>query len=321
MKFSPWTASQLSPFVEFWNRNFAARRNFFPLTERLFRERVTSTVTFDPAQFILAREGKDIAGFAHVGIRPEALCRSLDPEWRSGSQGFVAFLYVDPARRRKGLGTELWHRGLAALKDTRQVVLDGQCVNSWYGNSAGPATPFWGTPEGVCVEWNDSATKKFLARKGFAPRIKGAQMVLDLGTLAGTFEDGERALSRLGVTLQVLQDEYPELGKSPKARRGLPEGLNFEVVAALRRGRVAGLVAYYPMKEVRPGLYGIYEAVVLPALRGKALGRRLIQAALRRLRDRGGATVEVLTLPELSTAAHKLYSNEGFQWVQSWAVY
>jgi ribosomal protein S18 acetylase RimI-like enzyme len=321
MKFTPWTGSQLSPFVEFWNRHFAVRRNFFPLTGDLFRRRVTSSADFDPARLILAREGKDIAGFVHVGIRPESVCRSMDPEWRTGSQGFVAFLFVDPSRRRKGLGTELWHRGLAALKGTRQVVLDGQCLNPWYGNSPGPSTPFWGTPEGVCVEWNDSATKKFLARKGFAPRIKGAQMVLDLGTVAGTFNEGQRALSRLGVTVQVLQDEYPQLGKPPKARRALPEGLTYEVVAALRRGRVAGLVAYYPMKEVRPGLYGIYEAAVLPQLRGKALGKRLMQAALRRLKERGGASVEALTLPELSTAAHKLYSSEGFQWVQSWAVY
>ncbi len=201
------------------------------------------------------------------------------------------------------------------------MVLDGQCQNSWYGNSSGPRTPFWGTPEGVCVDWNDSATKKFLARKGFAPRIKGAQMVLDLGSVPGTWEDAEKALSRLGFTALVLQDEYPELGKPLKARRALPDGLKFGVVAALRRGRVAGLVSYFPLPEVRPGLYGLYDAAVLPPYRGKALGRRLLEAALRRLRDRGGASVEVLTLPELWTSAHKLYQAEGFQWVQSWAVY
>ncbi|HZE96787.1 MAG TPA: GNAT family N-acetyltransferase, partial [Planctomycetota bacterium] len=118
MKFGPWTASMLPSMVRFWNRSFSGKRNFHPMTEALFRERVLGRETafehFDPSCLIVARDGRELAGFIHVGVRPEAQCRSLDPEWRSGSQGYVGFLFVDPARRRRGLGTELWHRGLQA---------------------------------------------------------------------------------------------------------------------------------------------------------------------------------------------------------------
>jgi ribosomal protein S18 acetylase RimI-like enzyme len=324
MKFSPWAPSLLGAMVDFWNRSFASRRNFFPLTPQVFRDRVTrgeGAERFDRTRLIVAREGREIVGFVHVGERPESLCRTLDPQWRGGTQGYVAFLFVDPARRRRGLGTELWHRGLERLKSSRQVILDGQCFNPFYGNSEGPFTPFWGTPEGVSVDWNDSATKKFLARKGFAPRFKGVQLALDLTGPARSLEEAGRALARQSMDLCICRKTYPELGGTVEDRRPMPEGLDFGVVAAVHRKKVAGLIAYYPMTEVRPGLFGIYEAVVLPRWRGKSLGRNLLAAARARMKEQGGASCEVLTLPELSPAAHKLYSEAGFVGVQNWAIY
>ena len=324
MRFSPWSPSLLGATVDFWNRSFASRRNFFPLTPPLFRGRILrreGPEGFDPRRFIVAREGKDIVGFIHVGERPESLCRLLDPQWRSGTQGYVAFLFVDPGHRRRGLGTELWHRGLGQLKASRQVVLDGQCFTPYYGNSEGPFTPFWGTPEGVSVDWSDSPTKKFLARKGFAPRFKGVQLALDLCGPSGSLDDAGRALARRSMGLEVHRQSYPELGHAVRERRPMAAGLDFEVVVAVYRKKVAGLIAYYPMKEVRPGLFGIYEAVVRPEWRGKSLGRQLLTAARDRMRGQGGTSCEVLTLPELSPAACKLYAKEGFIPVHSWAIY
>jgi len=325
MKFGPWTASLLPAAVRFWNRAFASRRNFIPVTDRTFRERIVGKETafekFDPSRFIVARDGSEIAGFIHVGIRPESLCRMLDPEWRSGSQGYIAFLFVDPERRGKGLGTELWHRGLERLKGTRQVVLDGQCFNPFYGNSEGPFTPLWGTPEGVSVDWNDSATKKFLARKGFAPRFKGVQLSIDLAPLAAADGKPAKALARQGYELKMIRDYYPEIGHRLQERRPILPGLSYEVVVAVHRKKVVGLISTYPMSAVRSGLYGIYEAVVVESLRGRALGKRLLEAAVGRMKERGAAQCEVLTLPELSPSAHKLYLASGFQPAQNWAIY
>ena len=326
MKLESWRPGLLAPVVRFWNRVFAQKRNFFPVTEALFLERVvekrTAVEAFDPRGFIVAREGREIAGFIHVGERPEDLVRTLDPDWPGGSQGYVAFLYVDPDFRKKGIGSELWHRGLERLQGTRQVILDGQCWNPFYGNSEGPFTPFWGTPEGVSVEWDSSATRKFLARKGFAPRFKGVQLALEIEkATTAPLEAAERSLSRGGFELRILEGEYPEVGGAAKERRFMPRGLEFECASAVRNGRTVGLIAYFPLREVRAGLQAIYEANVVEAYRGRALGRNLLAAAVARMKGRGTVRCEVMTIPEISAAAHKLYLKAGFLPAANWTIY
>jgi len=130
-----------------------------------------------------------------------------------------------------------------------------------------------------------------------------------------------QAMTRQGYELRVVSDYYPEIGHGPKERRSILPGLTYEVVAAMHRGKVVGLISSYPMTEARPGLFGIYEAVVVESLRGRALGKRLLEAAVGRMKERGAAHCEVLTLPELSPAAHKLYLTAGFVPVQNWAIY
>ncbi len=326
MRFETWRPALLAEVVRFWNRAFAGKRNFFPVTEALFRRRViekrTAVEAFDPKGWIAAREGAELAGFIHAGVRPEAACRALDPSWRGGTQGYVGFLWVDPAHRRKGAGTELWRRALARLEGTRQVVVDGQCLNPFYGNSEGPFAPFWGPPEGVGVEWGDSATQKFLARKGFAPRFRGVHLALDLGRREGApLEGSRRAMARAGFELGLFPSACPEVGRPEGERRPVPPGLDFESAAAAKGGKTAGTIVYFPLREVREGLWAIYEASVSEPYRGKALGRRLLQAALARMRGAGARSVEVLTIPELSPAAEKLYGSEGFERVGAWAIY
>ena len=324
MKLASWSPGLLPAVVRFWNRAFAAKRNFFPVTEEIFRRRVTgrrsAVEPFDPRSFLVALEDGEAVGMLHAGVRPEQVCRAFDPEWREGDQGYIAFLYVEPAWRRKGIGDALWHRAIERLKATRQVIVDGQCLNPFYGNSEGPFTPFWGTPEGVAVEWDDSATKKWMARKGFAPRFKGVQMALEIGA-GPDLEEARKATARQDVLLRLLDGELPELGQPPGVRRPLLRGLDFVCVQAVRDDRTAGILAAYPLKEVRDGLWAVYEAAVVEEYRGRALGKRMLEAVLARIRERGGRHCEVLTLPELSPGAFKLYTAAGFSTACGWAVY
>lgn len=319
-KLATWTPRLLPAVVRFWNRSFAAKRNFVPLTEKLFRERVLKADGFDSRGFIVALEGAEVVGLLHVGTRDETVCRLIDGEWPGGRQGYVAFLYVDPAHRRKGIGDALWHRAVERLKAARQMTIDGQCLAPFYGNADGPLTPFWGTPEGVAVDWDDSASKKWFARKGFAPRFKGVQLSLELKP-GPSLEAVAKALARRRTELRMLRGELPELGKPSTFRRPIRPGLDFECAQAVRGGRTAGCIAAYPMTEVAPELWAIYEASVLEEHRGKALSRRLLEAILARIRERGGARCEVLTLPDLSPGAYKLYLAAGFQPVARWAIY
>ena len=113
----------------------------------------------------------------------------------------------------------------------------------------------------------------------------------------------------------------PVLGGRSTQKRRLKAEVPFEVAAAVRRGRVRGLLAYFPLEDLRPGLYAIYEAAVVASERGGGLGRRLLGAVLGRLRERGAREVEVLTVPEVSEFAHRIYLEAGFLPVASWAIY
>lgn len=312
-----WKPRLLPALVRFWNRAFAGRRNFFPVDEAVLKRRLLGRG--GSKGVVVVQEGAEIVGLAHGVRRPESLCRTLDPAWPGGTQGVVAFLFVEPPHRRKGLGDALWHAVLRRFRGVRQVVLDGQCLSPHYGNAEGPFTPLWGTPEGVAVDWGDSPTKKFLARKGFAPRTKGVQLAVELPP--GEGPDLAPAFGRLGLRLARASGRLPELGLPWEESRAIRRGLDFEVVGALRRGRTAGLFVAFPMREVAPDLWAVYEASVAEDLRGKALSRRLLQALLSRIRERGGRRVEVLTLPDVSPAAHKLYLGEGFVPAASWALY
>jgi GNAT superfamily N-acetyltransferase len=110
----------------------------------------------------------------------------------------------------------------------------------------------------------------------------------------------------------------PVLGRAPgRARK---DGF-VETAAWMSRGRVRGFLTYFPMEDVRPGLWAVHEAAVADAERGGTLGARLLRAALGRLHHLEGKAVEVLTIPELSEHAHRVYLEAGFAPVDAWAVY
>jgi GNAT superfamily N-acetyltransferase len=309
MRVEAWSPSREGAFLAFWNRSFSGCRNFLPLTRERFRERIlrggVPGERFDPAGLVLALEGSAVVGFVHSGRRTSAASRVHDPSWPGGTRGLVYFLFVDPAKRRRGIGDRLWHLAVDRLRGTRQVSLDGTCLNPFYGNARVPAAPLWGSPEGPMVSWDDSATKKFLARKGFAPRFRAVHLS---GTpTASASEPGIRFVR-----------SRPVLGRAP-GRAG--KGGFVESAVSMPKGRIRGFLTYFPMGEVRPGLWAVHEAAVVDAERGGTLGARLLRAALGRLHHLGGKAVEVLTIPELSEHAHRVYLEAGFTPVDSWAVY
>lgn len=317
VEYRTWSDDLLPAFVRFWNRSFANRRNFFPITAERFRRRVidkrTAIEKFEPAAFLVAFDGSEIVGAIHGGVRPESLCRVLFADWPGGTQGYVAFLFVDPAARKRGIGTELWHRLHAALAGVKQMTVDGQCINPFYGNSEGPFTPFWGTPEGISIEWGDSATKQFFARRGFAPRFKGVQLELRV--------PAARVEMPGSVEIRLSKDLYPELGVTFGTASRYAASGPFEVAAALSQGKTVGVLAWFPLLEVGPGRFAIYEAVVLEDFQGKGIGRALLGRAVSRMKEDGAEVCDVLTLPEVSKAAHELYVSAGFTPCVQWAIY
>lgn len=285
MRFEPYRPSLRPALARLWNRAFSGRRHFIPLTAGLFRGRVEARRGFDPADLIVAREGRELAGFVHVGRRSDALCRKSYADWPGGPQGFVAFLVVDPERRRRGLGTELWHRGIERLRGTRQVVLPAPRENPFYGVPSG-LPPLWGTPQGVAVPWEDAGTRKFLAAKGHGPRSRAVQLVL---SLTG----------------------------GPASPRGAPSA-----AGKVRRVASAGAsLAYYAWGPGR--LWGIlgFEGVDWAARGGAAAARAVLRAALERMAREGAAACEALVEPELRPREAELFREAGFLPAAAWAIY
>jgi GNAT superfamily N-acetyltransferase len=165
MKVESFRPADLPALVRAWNGWFGERRRFRPLTAELLRSKVLRHPDFDPRGLLLAREGRRLAGFVHAGRRK--------------GQGFIAFVWVDPSCRRRDLGTLLWHRALEFARTAGQVLFLNPWENPFYGNPPGEP-PLWGTPFGPALDWSDSATLKFLARKGYAPQSRAALLARDL---------------------------------------------------------------------------------------------------------------------------------------------
>lgn len=312
--YETFTDARVGAIVDFWNDGPAKLHNGWRVTATTLRARIfkkrTGAESFDPAGYLLAIDGPSVVGVLHASIQSEPVARVLVSDWPGGTRGAILFLYVRPAYRGRGVGTELWHRAVVYLGGCRSTFIDGHCVNPFYGNSEGPIPPLFGTPEGISIPWDDTATKKFLAQKGFAPKYKAVQYARGLADAP----EGDPAI-------QVLPSCFPQLGNGLDAPPRVDPLLLFETAVALDGPAAVGTLCFYPMLDVRQGLFGIYELAVAESHRGRGLGHKLLASALARMRQCSGDSVEVLTIPDLSPDAVKLYESAGFAPVTSWAIY
>jgi ribosomal protein S18 acetylase RimI-like enzyme len=324
--YSTYSDLFLPGIVAFWNKTFRLKRNFFEITPELFRERVVrrkSTLEkFEPDNLVIANRGGEIVGMIHVGIQSEEFCGLCFPEWQGGAQGYVAFLNVREDCRQDGIGSELWRTGMERLSGCDKVIIDGQCLNPFYGNSAGPFTPFWGTTEGIGIEWDDVATRGFFAKRKHQPRYKGISLELQVRQrVRDDMASRAKAVNALGVRIEVLGGVYPELGEPLGTAVRYQAGQDFFCVTAIREQTVCAIASAYPMTEVSPDKYGIYELLVAGELQGKGIGSILVARLLSEIERLNGRACEVLTVEELSPRAIDLYKSFGFEPVAEWAVY
>ena len=176
-RIDPYSDARLPALAVWWNEAFRGMRNYWPVGPEALRTRIierrTAVESFDPSGLLLAVDGDRVVGAIHAGIQPESVSRALDPAWEGGTRGWVALLCVLPGWRRRGVGGALWDRARACLAGCREVFVDGQGLGPYYGNSDGPATPFFGTPEGLSLPAEDGVTRAFLERRGHRPQALG----------------------------------------------------------------------------------------------------------------------------------------------------
>ena len=97
-------------------------------------------------------------------------------------------------------------------------------------------------------------------------------------------------------------------------RFGFGEDPRFEALLAFEGGEAVGLALYFfefSTWRGRPGVY-VQDMYVAPAMRGRGLGRELMEAVVRRSRERGGRYVK-LSVYDGNEQAIGFYRTLGFQ--------
>lgn len=320
IKCRPFDESDKGPLATLWNDTFKDMRNFMPVSEDVLNKYIfhnrNAIEAFDPGGFIVAEKDGEIVGFVHAGVRNETFCKTAYPDWPGGSEGYVGMIAVAAPARRNGVGTALMNAAKKYLYGTTRIIVDGQCLNPFYGNSAGPAPALWGTTEGASVPSGDQAVRALFDKFGFEKRYTAVSMELNLSSFKKTpvkLPDGFTSFSE--------NKSMPAPGAPVDLKVPLNGDFDFEAVAVESGGIVAAAGSRFPMKGVNDSKDAIYEIKVLPDFRSRGLGSYIINELIKSAEARGATVMEVLTVPDLSPGAEELYAAFGFKEAAKWDIY
>ncbi|MFN0060185.1 MAG: GNAT family N-acetyltransferase [Planctomycetota bacterium] len=333
MKIVSYRKGLRGDLVEAWNRIFATRRNFVPMTRTSWRDRIEAAsgqASFESRLFRLAVDGATVIGFVHGGFWENEFLATLAPEQGSVAAqttclGMLTMIAVVPERRRTGIGTALLESLRAEMGKLRDpaIVLraDGRVYNPYYGNFFAPAPPPWGTTEGVSVLASDVATRGFFSARGFHEAHTALSLVMDPRRLMSEtppIDDVERPLS----CEIVEEDDYQPILGSATGIAFSHENLSHTWVAVHGDVQVGTIIAYPLAAAGKPATrWAIYSLEVEPQYRGCGIARQLLWSALRHLRALAIEEVETLVIPQQSPAALRLYRSAGFREAEAWIVY
>lgn len=222
---------------------------------------------FEPARFVVARENGEIIGYAQAEIS----------EAEANAHLALVTVVVLPRHRRRGIGT--------ALLRAAQSLLNGQTViESW---SVGEGDP----------------GEHFAAARGFRVVTSMTRQRLRLTELpeVGELPDGYELVTWKGAAPEEFVEAYVEglnsIADAPFGETALDHAYNTIesireeeaealsdrwVVLLLHEGEVAG-VTVVERNSVKPGIAEQLHTVVLPAHRGKGLGRLIKSRMLHEL--------------------------------------
>lgn len=335
MKIVPYRKGLRGDLIEAWNRIFATRRNFVPMTRTSWRDRIEAASgqpSFEPRLFRLAVDGTTVIGFVHGGFWEDEFLATLAPEQegldaQTTCLGVLTMIGVIPERRRAGVGTALLQSlrdEMGKLRDpTIALRADGRVYNPYYGNFFAPAPPPWGTTEGVSVLASDAATRGFFSARGFHEAHTALSLVMDPRRLTSETPPVDDVQRPLACEI-VEEDDYQPILGSPTGIAFSHENLSHTWVAVHGDVQVGTIIAY-PFAAAAPSApvtrWAIYSLEVEPQYRGCGIARQLLWCALRHFRALAMEEVETLVIPQQSPAALRLYRSAGFREAEAWIVY
>lgn len=166
---APFEPAILPQLVAFWNGVFRTRRNFYPLSEELYRKRIVEQGAFDSQGLVLALADGTVVGLVHA-IKPAPQDIFIYGRRRCRDNGSLAVLAVAPDCRGNGIGNALLSRAESYLEGylaPGKIIYVGDYDVPLYHTLEGPRQPFWGDTEIMGVSENDGQLIEFLTVRGY----------------------------------------------------------------------------------------------------------------------------------------------------------
>ncbi len=274
----------LPALVDFWNRTLCDRHNFHPITAAEFHTRVLDCAAFDAQGLILAwQRAPDrpptLVGLAHA-LRPVAGGGVYD---RVTPQHHLALLIVDPAHRRRGIGSRLLRAAENRLYYCPVYV--GGHAQPCYGTLEGPRPPLFGSTQGLTVNALDRELLTFLSRRGDGVEDPGdVSMHYTLSSTNPPQPPAAPDLAALGLREVAMDQTAPYTGREPEGRAEYSvwpadPAIPFAGYVLFDHANLlCGHIHWYPMH--RPGWAAIGGLWIAPDYRMHGLGRYLLDRIL-----------------------------------------
>ena len=328
----PFEPAILPQLVAFWNAVFRTRRNFYPISEELYRKRIVEQRAFDPQGLFLALADGAVVGLVHA-IKPappqDIFIFFIYGSRRCRDNGSIAVLAVAPDCRGNGIGSALLSRAESYLEGhlaPGKVIYVGDYDVPLYHTLEGPRQPFWGDTEIMGVSEDDGQLIEFLTMRGYRLVKREGQEITMVAKLGKRSEPPRPPLEKLGLREVRVSDDQPWPGRIAWYPEGTTQGYAYplfgeyrhQVIALARGDTITSHLEWYPMQQA--GHVALLDYQVAQTDRGQGLGSYLLDRSLWAMAQEGYHAVELHTNTVKNALGYSMYLRRGFEVVEKQVV-
>lgn len=312
MQFRPFRNSDPPRIARLWSAQPPQRGLAQHVTARVLETYVFAKPYFNREDFIIAEDGDELVGFAHVGFGPNDARDDVATE-----MGAICMLMVDPTRDFAKNAAELLAKAELRLKQRGAKLL--------YGGSIPPLNPYYlglyGGSELPGVLLSDHRLVELYNRSGYREIDRTVILQRELGEFRPPID---RRMVQLKRSMVVEVDAVPNQGDWWDACVSPPhEPTRFEILPK-NGGSPCGSVRFWviePFSNTWGRLsVGLTKLYIEEEQRGRGLATYLNSEALRHLQLNGVQLVEAQTMLH-NKAALDLYARLGFDEVDQGVVF